>query len=183
MVEIRHSFIMETDSLIIREFTLEDLAGLRELTWQSEITDVLPDWRMSEEQLNQFLSFVISSYENFDPDHVRFLLALEHKQGRRLIGWCGVFPNDLLPPAEREIAYAVSKDYRNRGYVSEAVRAVAAHVFECTSLGEIVAIVKPFNAPSRRVVEKAGFEHRRRVTLSDQCEYDYFILSKAKERR
>ncbi|KEQ23534.1 hypothetical protein [Paenibacillus tyrfis] len=54
---------------------------------------------------------------------------------------------------------------------------------EITSLGEIVAIVRPFNAPFRRVVEKAGFEHRRRVTLSDQCEYDYFILSKAKERR
>lgn len=40
------------------------------------MTDLLPDWRMTEEQLTDFLSFIIASYEKFDPEDVRILLAV-----------------------------------------------------------------------------------------------------------
>jgi RimJ/RimL family protein N-acetyltransferase len=64
----------------------------------------------------------------FDPKDVRILLAIEHKEDEALIGWCGVFPNDLLDPTEREIAYALSKHYRNRGYATEAVVGISSFV-------------------------------------------------------
>lgn len=70
---------------------------------------------MTEEQLGEFMSFVIGSYEQFSAEDVRILLAVEHKTDKRLIGWCGVFPNDMLEPHVREVAYAISKDYRNLG--------------------------------------------------------------------
>jgi ribosomal-protein-alanine N-acetyltransferase len=165
----------ETVSLIVRKFTYEDFNELNLLINQKEITNILPDWAMTEEELRGFLDFVIGSYETFNADDVRILLAIEHKQDQRLIGWCGVFPNDKLESEEREVAYAISKDYRNRGYTTEAVIGMIRNVFNISSLDEIVAIVKPFNHSSRRVLEKAGFRCIRRVTLSDDADYDYFV--------
>ncbi|UHA74665.1 GNAT family N-acetyltransferase [Paenibacillus sp. 481] len=173
-----HTFTIDTDSIRLRTFSTADYEELHQLTRQSEITDILPDWNMTEEQLEQFLSFVVGSYEKFDPHNVQILLAVEHKEDKRLIGWCGVFPNDLLDPAAREVAYAISKDYRNQGYTTSVVRAIASFVFANTELARIVAIVKPFNVASRRVVEKAGFDHIRLTKLADQQEYDYFEMRK-----
>ncbi|XEC93822.1 GNAT family N-acetyltransferase [Paenibacillus tarimensis] len=175
-IAMRESIRFETASLRLREFALEDYNALYALTTQQEITDILPDWNMTEVQLKRFLAFVIDSYDKFQPDDVRILLAIVHKGDQKLIGWCGVFPNDKLEPQKREIAYAMHKDYRNCGYTTEAVMGMVAYVFGQSSLSEIVAIVKPFNTASRRVVEKAGFIQQSTVRLSDGEDYDYFTI-------
>ncbi|WP_256757505.1 GNAT family N-acetyltransferase [Cohnella sp. WQ 127256] len=166
----------DTNELTLRPFTKEDASALFELTRQTEITDILPDWNMTEQQLDDFLDFVISSYETFNPGDVRILLAMEHREDKQLIGWCGVFPNDMLNEADREVAYALSKDYRNQGFATEAVIGMVSHILNHSLLEQIVAIVKPFNKASIRVIEKAGFKKLRRITLSDKADYDYFTL-------
>ncbi|MCS7463322.1 GNAT family N-acetyltransferase [Paenibacillus doosanensis] len=163
-----------TESLKLRMFTEDDYDKLFALTRQTEITDLLPDWKMTEEQLQRFLKFVIRSYNTFQASDVRILLAMEEKMSGDLIGWCGVFPNDKLEAKDREIAYAISKDFRNRGYATEAVQGMAAFIWGCTELEEIVAIVKPFNKASRRVLKKSGFERLDQRRLSDGRDYDYF---------
>jgi len=168
----------DTQSLILRRFTEDDRSGLYELTRQKEITDILPEWEMSDEQLKAFLAFVISSYETYDPQDVRIMLAIVHKSDKKLIGWCGVFPNDKLDPSKREIAYAISRDYRGHGYACEAVLGMTAFIFAQSSLNEIVAIVKPFNTGSRRVLEKSAFMHQRIVRLSDGEDYDYYVCTR-----
>lgn len=175
---MRLSFTLDADSVRLREFTLSDYDELYALTRQTEITDILPDWNMTEAQLKDFLKFVIGSYDKFDPADVRILLAVEHKLDGRLIGWCGVFPNDLLDPAAREVAYAISKDYRNRGLITSAVQAILSFVFSQTELDRVAAIVKPFNVASRSVLLKTGFRHMRLVTLSNGQDYDYFEADK-----
>ncbi|GFN33525.1 GNAT family N-acetyltransferase [Paenibacillus xylaniclasticus] len=171
-----HHFNIEVESIRLRNFTKEDYEALYELTRQTEITDLLPDWNMTKEQLDSFLSFVIGSYDQFDPADVRVLLALEHIEDSKLIGWCGIFPNDMLKPEEREVAYALSKDYRGRGYMTKAVKAICAYMFEHTELRRISAIVKPFNRASLDVLYRAGFERIEQVVLSDGEQYDYFEL-------
>lgn len=171
-----NQFTIDVASIRLRRFSQHDYDGLYELTRQTEITDLLPDWRMTEEQLKEFLSFIITSYEKFDPEDVRVLLAVEHKAEERLIGWCGVFPNDMLDPSAREVAYAISKDYRNQGYTTSAVRALVLYLLENTELDQIVAITKLCNPASRRVLEKAGFRHIHQVKLADQENYDYFEI-------
>lgn len=173
---MREPIKLHTQSLLIREFTLDDVHPLYSLTRQPEITDILPEWKMSIEQIQDFLNFVIGNYAGFDPADVRILLAIEHPDNRQLIGWCGVFPNEMLPPEEREVAYAISKDYRNRGYTTEAVRAVLSYVFDHSSLDRVVAIVKPYNVQSRRVAEKAGFQYKQTLKLSDGSDYDYLAM-------
>ncbi len=136
---------------------------------------------MTEEQLGEFMSFVIGSYEQFSAEDVRILLAVEHKTDKRLIGWCGVFPNDMLEPHVREVAYAISKDYRNLGLATEAVNAIMGFVFGQTKLDTVTGIVKLHNPTSKRVLEKAGFVHVRQVKLADG--EMYFELERRKTVR
>lgn len=68
--------------LSLRPFTLQDQEDLAALTRQPEITDLLPDWKMTEEQLSDFLQFVVSSYEQFDPQDVRIMLAVIHQESQ-----------------------------------------------------------------------------------------------------
>lgn len=177
---MRQQFGFETESLILHEFTREDANALYNLTRQKKITDILPDWDMSEEQIEGFLEFVISSYGCYNPDDVRILLAITHKQDHQLIGWCGVFPKDLLAPEDREIAYAISEHYRNQGLTTEAVKGMFRYIFNQSSLQQIVAIVKPFNTASRRVLEKAGFQCQQQLHLSDGEVYDYFSIHRGR---
>ncbi|BBH24505.1 hypothetical protein Back11_58500 [Paenibacillus baekrokdamisoli] len=175
---MRQQLGFETESLILREFTLEDAGELYKLTRQKQITDILPDWNMTVKQTKDFLEFVVSSYASFDPDDIRIMLAITDKRNEELIGWCGVFPNDKLDPADREIAYAISEHYRNQGLTTEAARGMLRYIFQQSSLQQIVAIVKPFNIASRRVIEKVGFQHRQLVQLSDGADYDYFTVER-----
>ncbi|MBY0202637.1 GNAT family N-acetyltransferase [Paenibacillus cucumis (ex Kampfer et al. 2016)] len=173
---MNHGFTIVANSVMLRPFTLQDQAALATLTHQPEITDLLPDWKMTEEQLSEFLQFVVGSYEQFDPQDVRIMLAVIHQESQQLIGWCGVFPNDMLDPSDREVAYAISRDHRNKGYITEAVRALTAYLFEHTSLNRIVGIVKTYNPSSRKVLEHTGFQYVNRRLLSDGEVYDYFEL-------
>lgn len=177
---MKSQLFIHSNSITLRPFTMEDQAAVHALIQQPEITDILPDWKMTEGQLREFLQFVVSSYEQFNPEDVRILLAVVHNEDQRIIGWCGVFPNDMLDQGDREVAYAISRDYRNKGYVTEAVQALTSYLFEHTLLNRIVGIVKPFNEPSRKVLEHMGFRYVSRRKLVDQENYDYFELFKIK---
>lgn len=177
---MNHGFTIVANSVMLRPFTSQDQAALAALTHQPEITDMLPDWKMSEEQLSEFLQFVVGSYEQFNPQDVRIMLAVIHQESQQLIGWCGVFPNDMLDPSDREVAYAISRDHRNKGYITEAVRALTTYLFEHTSLNRIVGIVKTYNPASRKVLEHTGFQYVNRRSLSDGEVYEYFELNSTK---
>ena len=66
-----------------------------------------------------------------------------------------------------EISWRFRADFHNRGYATEAARAVLAHGFEALGIDEIVSFTVPHNLQSRRVMEKLGmrfdgeFDHPR----------------------
>ena len=58
---------------------------------------------------------------------------------------------------EIEIAYYISEEYCNQGFISEAAKAMTEWVFKNTEIEYLIAIVEIDNFPSQRVVEKGGF--------------------------
>jgi len=59
-----------------------------------------------------------------------------------------------------EIGWRIAAEYWNRGYATEAARAVVEFGFETLRLDEIVAFTVPDNLASRRVMEKIGMNHK-----------------------
>ncbi len=82
-----------------------------------------------------------------------------------------------------EISWRFHADFHNRGYATEAARAVLAYGFGPLDLDEIVAFTVPHNLPSRRVMEKLGmrfdgeFDHPR---LPDGHELRRHVLYRIK---
>ncbi|MFO7588713.1 MAG: GNAT family N-acetyltransferase [Gemmatimonadota bacterium] len=87
-----------------------------------------------------------------------------------LVGACGlrIEPEDAIA----ELGYWIGVPYWNRGYASEAARAVVDFGFESLGLQRIWARVFVRNPASARVVEKAGLRHegtlRRNLRKGDE---------------
>src|SRR5215212_5509923 len=82
------------------------------------------------------------------------LWAVEDQADGALMGQCGLFYLDKT--TEIEVAYLLAQRYWGQGYATEAARAALRFGFETLGLDRIVAVVRPENAGSRRVLEKAG---------------------------
>ena len=80
--------------------------------------------------------------------------VIERRDDGALIGAIG-----LIEPqrAVSELGYWIGKPHWNQGYATEAVEALVAHGFARMGLRAIEAGVRPGNAASIRVQEKAGF--------------------------
>ena len=81
---------------------------------------------------------------------------------------------------EVEIGYGIAEESRNNGYAAEAAKAAVRYAFEEAGQDILVAIVKPENIASRRVIEKLGFSNHGIRLVPDEngkmCEFDYFQL-------
>ncbi|QZA82452.1 GNAT family N-acetyltransferase [Deefgea piscis] len=181
---------LSTARLVLRTFTGNDFAALRDLTQQAEIIDILPDWAMSDAQLRDYLAAWQRIYLA-EHEHVsEWLYAITLAKSNELIGWVGIWPKDGLQSSFPEVAYAISHEHRQCGLTTEAVAAATQAFFAGSNTAALVAIVKDWNIASRRVIEKTGFlprgktnvprgettAPRGKTKLQDDGEFDFFIL-------
>ena len=79
--------------------------------------------------------------------------VIERSSGR-VIGDCGLQVLEEGPDVE--LGYKLGREFRGRGYATEAGRAALEHGFATIGLERIVAVAWPDHAASRRVMEKLG---------------------------
>ena len=72
------------------------------------------------------------------------------------IGYCGFFLHEVDNQPEIEIGYRLHPDHWNKGYATEAARAVRDRGFAEWKLNRVISLIHPENTPSRRVAEKNG---------------------------
>ncbi|HVN06335.1 MAG TPA: GNAT family N-acetyltransferase [Bryobacteraceae bacterium] len=87
------------------------------------------------------------------------LWKLMPKEGRRLIGFCGLQP--LPETDEIEIGWWLARAWWGRGLATEAARAALHEGFTRAGLDRIVAIAQPANTASIRIMEKLGMRFER----------------------
>ena len=87
--------------------------------------------------------------------HGYALWAVEERASGRFVGDCGLQPFEMRGP-EVELGYELLPEVWGRGLASEAVAATLAAAFGPLELERVIAVVKPGNAASLRVLEKAG---------------------------
>ena len=78
-------------------------------------------------------------------------------QGRNLIGQISL--GGIIYGAMRggNIGYWIDRNYANRGYTTKAVEMLTQYAFEVLRLHRVEINLRPENASSRRVAEKAGY--------------------------
>ncbi len=145
---------IETERLRLRMFTPEDFEAMYAVWTDPEVMRFIHSegWPLSREESKGLLGRLIERFKqnNFGQ------WAVIYRPEEKLIGYCGLKFLDNTP--EVELLYGISKNYWNRGLVTEAAKATLRYAFEETKLEEIVAIANPQNTGSWRVMEKAGMK-------------------------
>ncbi len=157
---------LETERLILRQFTDKDTRNLFELDSDPEVTRFTPqagqppDYTVIQTRiLPKFLTY----YEKYEGYGV--WAALE-KSSQAFIGWFFLRPaveasyfNPILAnPTDVELGYRLRKAFWGKGYATEGARALVVKGFSELGAQRIVAPALSANVASIRVLEKSGLK-------------------------
>lgn len=181
---MQHYFTIDCGEVLLREFRVEDVDAIYALTSQPEVYEFLPDWRSTREQrLNWVTNYEIPANKAFLsalPNIIGqnyLMLGIILKETGEFIGFCNTGIKEELYEPNREIAYAMSKHYRNRGYTTQAVQGLIQFLFEQTNVEQLNTIVQPQNVSSTKVIEKCGFLFKENIKI-DELVYAHYTLLK-----
>lgn len=154
--------VLETARLILRHLNTGDapfiLALLNEPSFLRYIGD--KKVRNLDDARQYILNGPVAMYEK----HGLGLYQVELKDTHTPIGMCGLLKRDELP--EPDIGFAFLPDFWNQGFAFEAAAAVLNDARERLKLNRILAIVKPDNESSIKLLQKLGMEFERNVNMS-----------------
>ena len=145
---------IETERLIIRSIERGDEMVFAEMAKDGSLHDIGFDENCSE-WIADWIDEAISLSEKDDPraDYIADVICL--KEDGRVIGSVGTSYYEDLDKVG--IVYFVGTEFRQKGYVSEAVKAYLDYFFDHYEENEIRANIRDANVPSWRTAEKAGF--------------------------
>ena len=144
----RHEIpVLKTERLILRAPRLADVKAIARLVNDRRIAEntarIPHPYGVADAE--QFLAAV-----NRQDGEATFAIVLKSE----IIGMCGIEPRE----AAAELGYWLGVPYWNRGYATEAVRAVIDHAFGDLEHDALQAGARVSNPASRRVLEKCGFQ-------------------------
>jgi ribosomal-protein-alanine N-acetyltransferase len=148
--------MFETERLLIRKFTFDDLPKLIELRSDDEVIRYLGGRRLQNpEAIEKRMRFYIDCYAK----HGYGMCALIWKETNEMIGWCGLQP--LEETGETEVGYGMIKEFWGRGIGYECARAWLEYGFKKANATRIVAVADPANTGSWRIMEKCGMKYEK----------------------
>jgi len=145
--------IADTERLVLRELSPDDAVFLCELlndaSWLQNIGDRNVRTQQQAEQYIQ--DKFIGSYRSLGFG----MYLVELKNGGDPIGLCGLVKRDSLP--DPDVGFALLPRFWNRGYAYEATQAVMSYASTALKVSKLLAIVKPDNSSSIKLLERLGF--------------------------
>lgn len=146
--------LVETARLQLRLFTLADLDNLATLLSDGDVMRYVGDGQpASREEAAEALQSIMRHWEK----HGFGRWAVIDKETRAFIGFGGL--RSLL--GSPEVVYHFAKSHWGRGLATELARASLRYGFEEHHFDRILAVAKPENAASIRVMERVGMRYER----------------------
>lgn len=154
--------VIETERLILRTFTRDDLDRLADLFADRQFCrfSVNPNG-IARDDAAIVLGKILGWTQIGLPPQFAVIL----RESGTLIGYCGFWPQEIDGERVTEIGYRLNPQFWNRGIATEAARAVRDHAFRDLQLEHVVSFIHPDNHPSRRVVEKIGMHFEKHTTF------------------
>ncbi|MGI8556520.1 MAG: GNAT family N-acetyltransferase [Pyrinomonadaceae bacterium] len=144
-------FMLETERLILRKLAKWDADAVFAMRSDREVMRFIREPQTRRETDN-WIKMISSRWQD---EKIGFCAVIE-KSSNEFIGWCGLWR--LRETAEIEIGYAIAKDFRQKGFAAEAAARFLRYGFEDLKLDKVVAVARPENTASRRVMEKLGMK-------------------------
>ncbi|MEC4819350.1 MAG: GNAT family protein [Scytonema sp. PMC 1069.18] len=144
---------IETQRLILRDFTESDWQGVHLYASDPEVVRYLPFGPNTEEETKNFLQTEIKAHRKRHRQH--FALAVTLKENKQVIGACRL---SISNPNKREssIGFALARQFWGQGYATETAAKLLEFGFQQLNLHRIFALSDPQNHHSMRVLVKIG---------------------------
>ncbi len=154
--------ILETERLILREYTPSDFDSLYEILSDAETMKHYPK-PYDKSGAERWLSWSLDNYKKYGFG----LWAIEIKATAEFIGDCGItmqnIDGDILP----EIGYHINKKFWHQGYAKEAARAVRDCFFVNNSFHSVYSYMTHTNIASYSTAASVGLERIKEYVDSD----------------
>src|SRR4051812_10194079 len=149
---------IETDRLLLRQFTTDDLDALAHIFADPEVVKHLGSGQpASKGETETALRSIIAHWSH----HGFGRWAAVHKRTRELVGYGGLRNFH----GEPELVYLLKKSHWRRGLATEMARVCLKFGFEELRFERIIAMAKTANVASHRVMEKAGMCFERAASI------------------
>lgn len=182
--EIRHTgtIEIETDRLLLRPILLSDAQSLYEIVSDKDVLNYLaglPEYTGVEMAVDYISGKLEKKYKNKDFYDWAVVLKSENK----MIGRISVYKQDDYRRMA-DLVWQLNANYRNKGYISEGVKAVINHLFDI-GFKRIEAFADVVNKASTKVMAKVGMQYegtlRKYDCRRDDSLYDAEMWSIIKE--
>ena len=100
------------------------------------------------------------------------------------IGGIGIIPNEDVNKIQAEIGYWIGEEYWGKGIGTAALKTVTEYAFNNFYFTRLYANIFDWNAPSIRILEKAGYEYEGRLkksVIKDGRIIDQLIYAKLRQ--
>ena len=162
--------IIETNRLILREYTMDDFNDLYQILSDPETMKHYPK-PYDEKGTIRWLEWSINNYRQYGFG----LWAIELKETNEFIGDCGItlqnIDNELLP----EIGYHINKKHWKKGYAKEAGLAVLNWGFNNTNYEAFYSYMNNTNVASYSTAASIGMEKIKEYIDEDEFLFVYKI--------
>ena len=149
--------ILETERLLLREFTPSDAPFVVELLndpgWLASIGD------RGVRTLQQAVHYIEAGPMKMYAVYGFGLYLTQRKADHVPIGMCGLVKRDFLDDVD--LGFAFLERYQGQGYAFEAASGVMDHATRALELKRIVAFTTQDNERSARLLQKLGFHFER----------------------
>ena len=162
---------IETERLLIRPFTLEDIEPSYQMNLDAEVSRYTGDGGVvsKAEIKRRIIEHVLGDYQK----HGFGRLAVELKADGKFIGFAGLkYLEDLKAV---DLGYRFMSAYWGKGYATEAGKACIDLGFNSLDLERIIAMVLPENKGSVHVLNKLGFTYEKDIMEDGQLAKLYVL--------
>ncbi len=150
---------LTTERLILRPFVLEDAPTVQRLAGDRAVADTTE--RIPHPYEDGMAEAWIATHAQQFRDRKECTFAIVLKDGQQVIG--GVSLSLTMAHARGELGYWIGREFWNRGYCTEAARAVVEYGFSGLGLHRIQGRHLSRNPASGRVMAKLGMQHEGRL--------------------
>lgn len=165
--------VAETERLILRELSMDDLDPLAELFADPEVMR----FSLGVKSREKTAEIIEGCIQNYKPERLGFgLYGVIRKEDNAFLGYCGLSRfDDVGGRPEIEIGYRLRRRFWGKGYATEAARAVRDYAFGKLGLRRVISMIEPENMPSVRVAVKNGMHMEKVITKWDLLIHVYAI--------
>ena len=146
--------IGETERLFIRTLSLDDVPELTTILSDPEVMEYSIRGVCDEAATRRFIEGCLENYAT----HRIGSWALVEKVSGKLVGFCGVSPEEVNGVEEIGLGYRLAKRYWGKGLATEAVLAVLHAAFHQKQLSSVVVIIEPENVALIGTTSLGGHE-------------------------